>query len=207
MPGFKYKDLMISVGCQIFPSWPPPPPCVCHGWSWIVTRLPLPRVAEELERVQLGGHGQCFCFGWSFAVTYRRAVAEEFVEHPPGGGGHPCAHMTMSHDVRCAVTAVGCALQTAQVPWTPVVGCPPLTCLPTVAGPVGYPGPGPEELAVMKEQLRQALANIEQQEHAAAEAAQPQTEAEVETLQAKLHEALSELEKRKQELRHKSENK
>jgi len=64
-------------------------------------------------------------------------------------------------------------------------------------------GPPPESLATLKAQLRQALDNIERQEAAGAESMQPQTEAEVDELQTKLREAMTELERRKEELRRK----
>jgi hypothetical protein len=127
----------------------------------------------------------CVCFGYSWAVTYRRAfqAAEELYL---GGGITPAP--------RC--------LYRTEIFMT--LGCPARSVV-EVAGPVPYPGPGPEDLAAVKVQLQQALADIEKQERAAAESAEPQTAAEVESLQTKLHEAISELEKRKQELRRESQ--
>lgn len=131
----------------------------------------------------------CVCFGYSWAVTYRHVTqfAEEFDLIHPGGAN--CWHGTVPIPILCRNASFGC----------------PGRSLLEVAGPVPYPGPGPEALAAVKVQLQQALADIEQQERVAAESAEPQTAAEVESLQTKLHEAISELEKRKQELRRESQ--
>ena len=48
MGGFKYKDLMISIGCN-FPSWPVP--CYCYGYSYFVTRHPVLRAGEAIEHI------------------------------------------------------------------------------------------------------------------------------------------------------------
>jgi len=131
----------------------------------------------------------CVCFGYSWAVTYKRAVqaAEELYL---GGGITPAPHCLYRTEIFLTCSGIS-------------FGCPART-LTEVAGPVAYPGPGPEDLATVKVQLQQALSEIEKQERAAAENAEPRTAAEVESLQTKLHEAISELERRKQELRRES---
>ncbi len=175
MSGFKYKDLMITVGYTA-----------------------------------PGSPGRCYCYGLSFQHTYQRRFADavEAVRMGAGelGGGPQCALPTVPQINPfnpCAASGWPCVLHTTVSVWCPPL-CPPLTCQPTVAGPVAYAGPGPEELAAVKDQLRRALADIEQQEREEEESMQPQTAAEVESLQTKLHEAISELEKRKEELRRKS---
>jgi hypothetical protein len=55
-------------------------------------------------------------------------------------------------------------------------------------------------LAVLKQQLQQALAEIDLRERVLAEAMQPQTLAEVEELERKLTDALQDLQTRKAEL-------
>lgn len=86
----------------------------------------------------------------------------------------------------------------------------PFCCIPwsTIAGPVGVPPGGDpaamvEQLAAMKAQLREAIAQIENQEKVVGELAQPQSIAEIEELEAKLKGALNELEHRKSELKKK----
>jgi hypothetical protein len=131
---------------------------------------------------------RCICMGYSWQVTRPKLVAAEALDYINVGGGiTPAPHCLYRTEI-----FLTCAARS--------LACPGLTNF-TVAGPVGYPGPGPEDLAAVKEQLREAVAEIERQERAVAERSQPNTEAEVESLQAKLHEAISELEKRKQALR------
>jgi hypothetical protein len=48
MAGFQYKDLMITVGCGI-PSYPVP--CLCSGWSYVVTYKHRPQVLEAMDYV------------------------------------------------------------------------------------------------------------------------------------------------------------
>jgi len=81
-------------------------------------------------------------------------------------------------------------------------------CCPmmTAVGPVGLPFGGDpaavaQQLAALKSQLREAIAQIEKQEKLVSESAQPQSVAEIEQLQGKLKEALDELERRKSELK------
>ena len=78
----------------------------------------------------------------------------------------------------------------------------------TVAGPVGVPPGGDpamaaEQLAMLKMQLKQALAEIESQEKTLNESLEPKTVAEVEILQGKLKDALVWLEARKKALQKK----
>jgi hypothetical protein len=56
------------------------------------------------------------------------------------------------------------------------------------------------ELSVLKEQLKQQLADVEQQHSAAEESQRPQTIAQVDELQKKLEAALDELKARRTEL-------
>jgi sialic acid synthase SpsE len=60
-----------------------------------------------------------------------------------------------------------------------------------------------EGLATLKAQLQQALAQVEQAEKTAADAAKPQTLQEVDELEKKLTDALSELKARREELKKK----
>lgn len=148
-----------------------------------------------------------------------------------GGGGTQtlmmmCPQTTMgcthwASPPRCQPVTIGCPPATMEcTPWVSVTGHPtptlfiigfsPLCCMPwsTVAGPVGVPPGGDpaamvEQLAAMKAQLREAIAQIENQEKVVDELAQPQSIAEIEELQAKLKDALNELEHRKSELKKK----
>ena len=75
----------------------------------------------------------------------------------------------------------------------------------TVIGPVGVPPGGDpalasQQLAALKVQLQQALAEIEKQQEAVSASLQPQTVGQVDELLGKMREAIDELEKRKAEL-------
>jgi ABC-type Zn uptake system ZnuABC Zn-binding protein ZnuA len=59
--------------------------------------------------------------------------------------------------------------------------------------PGGDPWSDPEQLAALKQQLKQALAEVEKQEQAVNEALRPHTVAEVDELQQKFQGALEEL--------------
>jgi hypothetical protein len=58
-----------------------------------------------------------------------------------------------------------------------------------------------EQLAAVRTQLQQALADVDAQQKAAEESQQPQTVAEVEEMQQTMREAMAELDKRKEELK------
>jgi hypothetical protein len=77
----------------------------------------------------------------------------------------------------------------------------------TVVGPTPTIVPDPtaagNQLAALKAQLQEALADIEKQQKALEESLRPQTVADVEQLQEKMKEAMSELDKRKAELQKK----
>lgn len=77
----------------------------------------------------------------------------------------------------------------------------------TAAGP-GPVGPGDpvewaEQLAILKADLKEALAEVERQERAVEETLKPRDVAEVEELEGKLNEALTELERIKAQLKRK----
>lgn len=79
----------------------------------------------------------------------------------------------------------------------------------TVEGPTPTIVPDPTaagtQLTALKAQLQEALADIEKQQKALEESLRPQTLADVEQLQEKMKEAMSELDKRKAELQKKGE--
>ena len=72
---------------------------------------------------------------------------------------------------------------------------------PTASAPAESAAAGPEGLAALKQQLQQALAQVEEQEKAWAASRLPQTLAEAEDLEAKLREALEELQRHKETLK------
>jgi hypothetical protein len=89
-----------------------------------------------------------------------------------------------------------------QTPWlfTPTI-CPGATVIGPVPIPVGGdPAWASQQLAALKAQLQQAIAQIENQENVVNESLKPQTVEQVEDLQGKLRDALAELDKRKSEL-------
>jgi acyl-CoA thioesterase len=90
------------------------------------------------------------------------------------------------------------------MPWS---GCGPITPCPGVSGILPEQGEGvatPENLATLKAQLQQALAQVEAQERVMEEGQKPQTVEETEVLEQKLAEALEELRAHKDELRRRS---
>jgi hypothetical protein len=96
----------------------------------------------------------------------------------------------------CFTGSVGCLITF----YTPTI-CPGATVIgPVPVPPEGDPAAASEQLAALKTQLAQALAEIEKQQAAAEESLKPQTVAQVEELQSKMREALAELERRKKEL-------
>jgi len=95
---------------------------------------------------------------------------------------------------------------------------PPVVILPECARTAGFgpdcvrsPGDGlaeaapaqsaAQDLAALKQQLQQALAQVEEQERALTESYRPQTLAEAEELEARLREALAELQQHKEDLK------
>ena len=61
--------------------------------------------------------------------------------------------------------------------------------------------PAAQDLATLKQQLQQALAQVEEQERALTESYRPRTLAEAEELEARLREALAELLQHKEDLK------
>ena len=91
---------------------------------------------------------------------------------------------------------------------TPVLDDPiPFVQTPDAQAPImNQPGMvvNPQNLAELKSQLRQSLAQVEAQEKVMKENMKPQTVEEVDMLEQKLTEALEELRQHKEELRRKS---
>jgi hypothetical protein len=78
------------------------------------------------------------------------------------------------------VTCVGCTHQP--------ITCHPVSILPPAEGEQGL-----MNLAALKEQLKQQLAEVEKQEEAITESLQPQTVSQVDQLMQKLQDAMEEL--------------
>ena len=116
--------------------------------------------------------------------------------------GHPTRVLVMA---ACPPGSILCVDPKTQT--NPPTGLllSPLCCpMTTAAGPAGGdPAAAAQQLAALKSQLRDAIAEIEKREKVVNELAQPQTAAEIEDLQSKLKEALDELERRKLELKKK----
>jgi len=90
--------------------------------------------------------------------------------------------------------------------------CPAITCCAaTLAAPhswgfaAGQDLSSPDDLSVLKRQLRLALARIEQQEQALEEQLKPQSLEEVELLEARHNKALEKLRARRDELKEESD--
>ena len=112
---------------------------------------------------------------------------------------NPCIHQPFT-----ICPAHSCAFFSCGVCSVAVSYCPNFSCQPTVVGPqlgnIPDPAAAAQQLAALKAELQQALRDVETQQQAADESLRPQTVAEVEQLQAKLKDALAELDSRKQEL-------
>jgi hypothetical protein len=97
---------------------------------------------------------------------------------------------------------------TLFTPWLSPLCCQwsatgPLTPFTPVFQGGGDPASSAEQLAILKAQLKQALVDIENREKALEETLEPQTAAQIEELEGKLEEALTELRRRKSELKKK----
>ena len=114
------------------------------------------------------------------------------------GGGNPHAFAMML----CPNNTMGCAPDLSFTGHlTPLLS---LLCCPffTVGVPLGEdPATSAQQLAELKSQLRDAIAQIEKHEKLVNKLAEPQSASEIEQLQAKLKEAHNELERRKSELK------
>jgi hypothetical protein len=118
----------------------------------------------------------CVCFGYSYQVTYQPLHVEQ-----------ECTMQTFQQSVFCNL---------CQIIHTNRYACPVATQPQQPGSPTD-----PITLASLKAQLKEAIATIEQEENAAAEL---KSEAEVDELQGKIREALTELDKRREQLRNKS---
>lgn len=118
----------------------------------------------------------------------------------------------------CRWPSLGCQWIFSRCPWYTCHWLTPRGCWPFITdycgpltpdpcGPispvVGDPGDviQPQDLTALKQQLRQALENIEQQERIMEEQAQPQTMEEIDQLENRLNQALEELQARREELK------
>jgi hypothetical protein len=103
----------------------------------------------------------------------------------------------------CAMTYYNTCGPCSPRPFTgcgPMSPCPRGSIIPPEQGGVATP----ENLATLKAQLQQALAQVEGQERAMEESQKPQTAEEAEALEQKLVEALEELRQHRDELRRRS---
>lgn len=101
----------------------------------------------------------------------------------------------------CAQT-VECALTADRAQAAGCVRTAPIAAeaVCTITAP-GESAQGLQDLAALKQQLQQALAQVEEQERALAASQLPQTLAEAEDLEAKLRGALEELQRHKETLK------
>lgn len=130
----------------------------------------------------------------------------------------PCLNFTGCGTTFCHFySCFGCTIAVTRLcgPGLTFIACQQATCGAT-CGFTGDPGTpvyqgDPQgiaaQLALVKAQLQQELAAVETQEKAVAEVLKPQTAADVEELQGKLRDAITELDKQKQELQKKDKKK
>jgi len=103
-------------------------------------------------------------------------------------------------------TCVPCSFNPCTGGVTPLgPGCHPAVSRIT-KDHVVLPRGSPEELAILRDELRQALAQVEAQERVQSEAMRPQTLDEATALEEKLEGALEEVRARKEELREGAED-
>lgn len=120
----------------------------------------------------------------------------------PGGSVVPTPtrpHWTPTQSTFDCLPCPGCSgVTTHTIPTLTITFCPLLT-----GWPVTDPVVTAEQLAILKAELQKELALVEQQEKLVEESLRPKDLAEIEVLEAKLHEALKELERLKSELKKK----
>jgi len=216
---FKVKDLMINIGPgEPVGGWLSRFPCGC-GCTYGYT--------QGCPNTGGGGGGHQTLF---FARVFDCELNSNVIGGGQGGGGGHTETFAWNPDpVPWALGAGGAApafrpcfrntalclctyLYThpclpATVPCLPVTFPTPqwLCPTPTAIGPVGVPPGGDpavvsQQLAALKVQLQQELAEIEKQQEAVNASLKPQTIAQVDELLGKMREAIDELEKRKAEL-------
>lgn len=106
----------------------------------------------------------------------------------------------------CTVTMQDCTGTLLNCTGTPQAFTPWLSrfcCFFSLFRGVADPVYAVEQLAVLKAQLKVAIADIENREKLVEESLEPKTTAQIEELEAKLEEALTELRRRKAELKEK----
>jgi|GEM_PF-6359278 hypothetical protein len=127
--------------------------------------------------------------------------------HSPGGGGDQHGHYGIGPHIECNAwshhpTQYLCGWTFFCPKWSRTAPSPYCCHHTRAAGliPVAFIGDpelAAEQLAALKAQLKEAIAEIEAQEKIVAERLQPQTDAEIDELLAKLKEAQAELGKKR----------
>jgi hypothetical protein len=206
---FRVKDLLISIASSADPQECAPPSldCGCTGHS---TPCCGNHTAQRYACYGqggpypagggggCGGHSApckpnpCWNQGGPFPATGNACGAGLYLPqhliltpttmYCPGCSGHSPVHTTT-------------LFWTVWTPWT--------VCTWISGWPNPDPTIGVEQLAIMKTQLKQELANIEHQEKALEAQLRPKSAEEVEQLEARLRDALKELAKLKTELKRK----
>lgn len=218
MKSFKLKDLMI----QVQPNAPVPQACpvvgptVCHSPT-IVCQAACSVIACSAAACSLHPCTAVACSG--APCTAHPCTLFPCSAHPCSVfpcSAHPCsANACSAHPCSanvCSVLACSHACSFA-VCSAALLSCPNASILPpcqqgsvpiTITNPTD---PGPLDvsgnLQTLKEQLKQQLAALEQQEKANEESMKPQSVEEVDDLQQKLQGALEELKTRRAELQQK----
>ena len=179
MKYFKFKDLVINVLPEQDPAKP----------------------ADAQLNIQACAFQSCAC------VTRSPVVSCGPV---PSCGLTPCAHCASrvcTYIPSCVCASGICSYNPTCVCASNPPTCPCVSRICSAYTPIYSPmcqtfDPGdPIDLVTLKEQLKQAVAQLEEQERAAEEALKPQTVAEVEQFEQKLNDALGELKNIKEDLR------
>jgi hypothetical protein len=192
---FKFKDLMVSIGGAAEQAVPlclcatrAGSICFCLSQQGTLCQC----ISNQISCQCLSHAGTCIC-----------------VSHPATCAcvSHPGTCFCGSHALTCGACsiAVTCICVSQQGTFCQCISdniasvCGPLSggC-GAISGGCGVSfDPGPEQqvenLATLKEQLKQALVNLEKQEQAVNESLKPQTVAEADELHQKLQGALEEL--------------
>lgn len=199
MPQFKVKDLMIQLPDDRSAGQPQPQPCPQPSFCAFPTIQGCPGNTLCLFPTQQGCPNNTLCL-------------------IPTVLGCPLHTICLNPTFQCPLNTCACTglPSICQIGTIPPTGCfggtcglseitDPWTILTTVlTDPVTIRQVRDTELEVLRVQLRQAMANVEEQVKAEDERLSPQSVEDVDILEGRLQEALRELQERKTELQKRS---
>ena len=192
---FKVKDLMINLS--------PQPLCLCGTQALTGTGPCLCNTHLGITCHNLTH--PCFCnSNVHISITVCYCGSQHGTFTPPCACATRIVSCICASNAEVSICGTSCAFSCGI---TPINTCTPLASQPTGPIDIGDPAQGVEQLGALKEQLKQALEQVEQQHQAAQDALRPQTVAEVDELQKKMADAMEELKARRAELERKEKDK